>query len=118
MPPYTFPSNTDGGRETTTRMSTMPRWSGERDVNRSVVDSLTVSKVTASGEDVPAPRDSLLFHFLQPLLPLRRSQFVFHPNLESKLIVTQTYFTHPLTPLKRYETPSEPRRDCPPDRHA
>jgi len=37
MPPYTFPNNTDEGRETSARMSTMPRWSGERDVNRRIL---------------------------------------------------------------------------------
>jgi len=80
--------------------STKPCWSEERDVNRSAVNSLSASEVPgvpANGKGVPAPRDSLPFHFLPPFLPLRLSRFVFHPNLESKLIVTHVYLSKPLT---------------------
>ena len=73
-------------------------------MNQSTVNSLPVSEVPvfpASGKDIPAPKDSLFLYFLPPLLLLRLSRFVFHPNLKSKFMVTHTYLTHPLASLKQ-----------------
>ena len=72
----------------------------------------------AKGEKDLPPSDLRLLHSPPPLLPLHLNRFVPHLNLESELILSHTYLTRPLTPLKRNKTPSKACYDRLPNHRA